>query len=87
MFDTVTDAKPLADLAEMVTVGIANSATHAYVDDGVLMFRNQKRCREQEPKSRQSVYIGTSLVQLIFWQSMKKSITYIVVSYADYFRD
>ena len=41
MFDTVTDAKPLADLAEMVTVGIANSATHAYVDDGVLMFRNQ----------------------------------------------
>lgn len=28
-------------ISEMVTVGIANSATHAYTDKGVVMFRNQ----------------------------------------------
>ncbi len=31
----------LSDIAEMVTVGIANSATHAYSDTGVILFRNQ----------------------------------------------
>ena len=31
---------PLEDVSEMVTVGIANAATHAYSDSGVLMFRN-----------------------------------------------
>ena len=31
----------MSSISEMVTVGIANSATHAYVDEGVLMFRNQ----------------------------------------------
>ena len=31
----------MEDISEMVTVGIANSATHAYVNDGVIMFRNQ----------------------------------------------
>ena len=29
------------ELCDMVTVGIANSATHAYSDSGVVMFRNQ----------------------------------------------
>lgn len=28
-------------ICEFVTVGIANSATHAFCDDGVIMFRNQ----------------------------------------------
>ena len=41
MFGSISKTKTLSDLAEMVTVGIANSATHAYVNDGVLMFRNQ----------------------------------------------
>jgi hypothetical protein len=31
----------LDDICEMVTVGIANSATQAYSDSGVIMFRNQ----------------------------------------------
>ncbi len=31
----------LDDISEMVTVGIANSATHAYSKEGVIMFRNQ----------------------------------------------
>ena len=31
----------LQDISEFVTVGIANSATHAYVDNGIIMFRNQ----------------------------------------------
>ena len=29
------------DISEMVTVGIANSATQAYSEDGIIMFRNQ----------------------------------------------
>ena len=31
----------LSELCEKITVGIANSATHAYTDKGVVMFRNQ----------------------------------------------
>jgi restriction endonuclease S subunit len=35
------EVKPLHLLAERITVGIANAATHAYRDRGVVMFRNQ----------------------------------------------
>ena len=31
----------LEDISDFVTVGIANSATHAYADSGVVMLRNQ----------------------------------------------
>lgn len=31
----------MEDVSEMITVGIANSATHAYAENGVIMFRNQ----------------------------------------------
>ncbi len=31
----------LEELSDFVTVGIANSATHAYADDGIVMLRNQ----------------------------------------------
>ena len=31
----------LSELSENITVGIANSATHAYKKDGIVMFRNQ----------------------------------------------
>jgi len=43
-FKGFTDAweqRELDYLCELITVGIANSATHAYVDDGIVMFRNQ----------------------------------------------
>ncbi len=33
--------RKLSTLCEIITVGIANSATHAYADDGIVMFRNQ----------------------------------------------
>ena len=35
-----TDKVTLEELSEFVTVGIANAATHAYTDSGVVMFRN-----------------------------------------------
>jgi type I restriction enzyme, S subunit len=35
------EVTPLHSLAEKITVGIANAATHAYRDRGVVMFRNQ----------------------------------------------
>lgn len=41
MFGAVTKKAQLQDLSDMVTVGIANAATHAYSENGVLMFRNQ----------------------------------------------
>lgn len=31
----------ISDIAEETTVGIANSATHAYADNGIVMLRNQ----------------------------------------------
>lgn len=31
----------IEEISDMVTVGIANSATHAYSDSGIIMFRNQ----------------------------------------------
>lgn len=35
------DITELKDLCEFVTVGIASSATHAYAEDGIILFRNQ----------------------------------------------
>lgn len=35
------EKKDLSDICELITVGIANSATQAYRDTGVIMFRNQ----------------------------------------------
>ena len=35
------EQRKLSGLCENITVGIANSATHAYTDDGIVMFRNQ----------------------------------------------
>ena len=35
------EQRKLSGLCENITVGIANSATHAYCDKGVVMFRNQ----------------------------------------------
>ena len=43
-----------------------------YAGIGIGCFTNLKRCREQEPRSRQSVSIGTLLVQLISRQTKKK---------------
>lgn len=40
-FTDVWEQRKLAALCEYITVGIANSATHAYRENGVVMFRNQ----------------------------------------------
>ena len=34
------EQRKFSELCDMVTVGIANSATHAYSDSGIVMFRN-----------------------------------------------
>ena len=44
MFDRIIEKSEKIDLEKIctfVTVGIANSATHAFCDDGIIMFRNQ----------------------------------------------
>ena len=40
-FEDDWEQRKFKELCDMVTVGIANSATHAYSDSGVVMFRNQ----------------------------------------------
>ena len=35
------EQRKFKELCDMVTVGVANSATHAYSDSGIVMFRNQ----------------------------------------------
>ena len=40
-FISTTKHYVLGDISEFVSVGIANSATHAYADTGVVMLRNQ----------------------------------------------
>lgn len=35
------EVKSLSEITTRITVGIANSATHAYSDKGIIMFRNQ----------------------------------------------
>lgn len=46
----------LQDVSEFVTVGIANAATHAYVDSGVVMLRNLN-VRENQLEDSDLVYI------------------------------
>ena len=41
MFGTIKQEQLLGEISEFVTVGIANSATHAYTESGVPMLRNQ----------------------------------------------
>ena len=40
-FNNDWEQRKFSELCDMVTVGIANSATHAYSDSGIVMFRNQ----------------------------------------------
>ena len=41
MFGSIKEEQLLGDISEFVTVGIANSATHAYAESGIPMLRNQ----------------------------------------------
>ena len=41
MFGNIKEEQLLEDISEFVTVGIANSATHAYAESGIPMLRNQ----------------------------------------------
>ena len=41
LFGSIKEEQLLEDISEFVTVGIANSATHAYAESGIPMLRNQ----------------------------------------------
>lgn len=41
MFSSIKEEQLLEDISEFVTVGIANSATHAYAESGIPLLRNQ----------------------------------------------
>lgn len=61
----------LDELSEFVTVGIANSATHAYSDSGVIMFRNQNIKANQLDDSN-LVYILPEFAKKYEIKSLKK---------------
>ena len=47
----------LKEICELITVGIANSATHAYSDNGIVMFRNQN-IKENHLDDSEVLYIN-----------------------------
>lgn len=56
MFDSIKEEKLLGEISEFVTVGIANSATHAYAESGIPMLRNQN-IRENYLDDSDLIYI------------------------------
>ena len=52
----------LSNICEFITVGIANSATHAYRDNGVIMFRNQN-IKENQLDISDLIYIDPEFEQ------------------------
>ena len=57
MFTSIKKEQLLGDISEFVTVGIANSATHAYTDSGIPMLRNQN-IKENHLDDSDLIYIN-----------------------------
>lgn len=51
------------------------------------MFANMKRCQEQEPKNRQHVSHWNFIGVVDIPADKEKTASYIIVSYAVYFRE
>ena len=62
MFGEVSDECLLEQVSEFVTVGIANSATHAYSDNGIIMLRNQN-IKENYLDENDLIYITPEFAQ------------------------
>ena len=62
MFGGVADECLLEDVSEFVTVGIANSATHAYANSGIVMLRNQN-IKENYLDENDLIYITPEFAQ------------------------
>lgn len=56
MFGSIKEEQLLGGISEFVTVGIANSATHAYAESGIPMLRNQN-IRENHLDDTDLIYI------------------------------
>lgn len=56
MFSSIKEEQLLGEISEFVTVGIANSATHAYAESGIPMLRNQN-IRENYLDDTDLIYI------------------------------
>ena len=56
MFGFIKEEQLLGEISEFVTVGIANSATHAYTESGIPMLRNQN-IRENYLDDTDLIYI------------------------------
>ena len=61
----------LKDICAFVTVGIANSATHAYSDSGIVMFRNQN-IKENYLDDSDIIYINEEFEEKYKTKRLKK---------------
>ncbi|MCR5214130.1 MAG: restriction endonuclease subunit S [Eubacterium sp.] len=66
------ERRKLSTLCEKITVGIANSATHAYTDAGVVMFRNQN-IKENFLDDSDVIYINDEFEQKYVNKRLKRN--------------
>ena len=62
----------IEEISDMVTVGIANSATHAYSDSGVIMFRNQN-IKEGYLDDKDVIYITSEFADKYKTKALKEN--------------
>ena len=80
MFGKIIDDStkiPLEELCDFVTVGIANSATHAFCDEGVVMFRNQN-IKEDFLDDSDIIHINTDFANKYKTKALKENDLLIV---------
>ncbi len=62
----------LCEISTFVTVGIANSATHAYSDKGIVMFRNQN-IKRNELDDSDLIYIDETFANKYLGKSLREN--------------
>lgn len=80
MFDSYMNSKNMIEfnsICEFITVGIANSATHAFSDKGVIMFRNQN-IKEDKLDDSDIVYITEDFAKKYDNKTLKENDILIV---------
>ena len=72
MFGSIKEERLLEDISEFVTVGIANSATHAYAESGIPMLRNQN-IKENRLDDEDLIYIKPEFAEKYESKKLKEN--------------
>lgn len=71
-FTDAWERRKFKDVCSLITVGIANSATHAYADDGIVMFRNQN-IKENYLDDEDLIHINSEFEEKYSSKRLKKN--------------